>query len=111
MGRPPKESLPPVLSELLLQVSRNIKYWRSEKNLTQKELSEKSKVSHTTLNQIETQHCRDIRLATLCSIAQALDVPVVALLERTNFGLSTKEQLKLLKASEALWKLAQKVKS
>lgn len=82
MGRPPKANLPPDLTELLRQIGRNVSALRTRKRFSQTELSRRSKVSLTTINEIETRQFRDIRLSTLSAIARTLGVPVVRVLER-----------------------------
>jgi transcriptional regulator with XRE-family HTH domain len=110
MGRQPKTDLPADLRELLREVGANIAIFREEAGISQSELSRRSKISLTTINEIETRRFRDIRLSTLCSIAKALQVPVLKLLENTSIDVDSRDQAQLLKASEALWKITRKLR-
>lgn len=109
MGRSPKASLPTQLAFLLQQIGHNIGEFRREKGWTQAELARRAKVSITTLNEIETRQFRDVRLSTLSQIAVVLDVPVARLIHIPDLKLSGSEQAQLLKASEAIVKIAKRL--
>ncbi len=111
MGRPPKKYLPVDLTVLLEQVGKNVCHYRLEKQITQSELARISKVSITTINEIETKQFRDIRLATLVSIAKALDISAVQLLQSPNVRMNSRDQQMLLKASEDIWKITQRMRA
>lgn len=111
MGRPPKASLPADLSSILRLIGSNLTALREEKGLSQAELARKSQVSTTTLNEIETRQFRDIRLSTLSSLARALDVPVVRLLQSSDVELQSRDQVQLLKASEAILRITRKLRA
>jgi transcriptional regulator with XRE-family HTH domain len=111
MGRPPKTSLPSDLSSLLRVIGANITALREEKGLSQAELARKSQVSTTTLNEVETRQFRDIRLSTLSSLARTLDIPVVRLLQSSDVELQSRDQVQLLKASEAILRITRKLRA
>jgi len=102
MGRSPTQPLDPKLKTLLRQIELSIKEARLLKGLSQAELSAKSKVSSSTINEIEKRHFRDIKLSTLISIANILETNVVSLILPSQIELSENEALKLLKAGETL---------
>ncbi len=110
MGRPPKSDLPHELGLLLKKIGNNIVALRQEKGLSQAELARRSKVSLTTLNEIESRPFRDIRLSTLFSIARTLEVPVIRLFEFSDIELNSRDQARLLKASEAIVQIARKLR-
>lgn len=110
MGRPPKPELPFELKVLLKQIGINIRIIREERGISQAELARRSNISTTTMNEIETKRFRDIRLSTLTSISQALNVPVIELLKTTDVDLESKDQARLLKASEDLLKITKKLR-
>ncbi len=109
MGRRPKADLPLELSQLLKQVGANLRDLRAAKGLTQAELASKSKVSPTTLNEIESRRFRDIRLSTLAALAKVLSVPVVRLLATSDVKVTSKDQARLLKASEDILNIARRI--
>lgn len=109
MGRPAKASLPANLAFLLQQIGHSIFELRSERGWTQSELARRAKISLTTLNEIETRQFRDVRLSTLSQIAAVLEVPVVKLLHVPDVKLSGSEQAQLLKASEAIVRIARRL--
>ena len=110
MGRPPKPELPFELKVLLKQIGINIRIIREERGISQAELARRSSISTTTMNEIETKRFRDIRLSTLTAISQALNVPVIEILKSTDVDLESKDQARLLKASEDLLKITKKLR-
>lgn len=110
MGRPPKSNLPVEFAELLHQIGANIAFARKEQEISQAELARRAKISVTTLNEIETRQFRDIRLSTLSLIAKALALPVARLLDRSDIELSSRDQVQLLKASEAILRITRKLR-
>lgn len=111
MGRPPKTNLPNELTQLLKKVGSNLSAIRKEKGLTQSELARRSKVSITTINEIETRRIfRDIRLSTLTALSSALGVPATRFFWSSDLELHQRDQAQLLKASEAISRIAQKIR-
>lgn len=108
MGRAPKTSLHPNLAFLLQQIGHTVGELRRERGWTQAELAKRAKISITTLNEMETRQFRDVRLSTLSQIAAVLDVPVARLIHVPDLKLSGSEQAQLLKASEAIVKIAKR---
>lgn len=78
--------------------------------LSQAELARRSKVSITTVNEIETRQFRDVRLSTLSALARTLQIPVVRLLQSPDFDLSSRDQTQLLRASEAIFRITRKLR-
>lgn len=58
-----------------------IKQIRLEKNMTQKELSEKSGIAEITIRKLENDASRNPSIGTVKKLADALDVPYVDLLD------------------------------
>lgn len=109
MGRPAKPNLPLDFQQLLRQIGANIIALRQEIEISQAELSRRSKVSITTVNEIEKKQSRDIQLSTLSAIAKTLKVPVSRLLEQSDVEISKRDQAQLLKASEAIVRITKKL--
>jgi len=72
------------------------------KGISQAELSSKSKVSNSTINEIEKRHFRDIKLSTLVAVANVLETNVVSLMLPPKIELNENDALKLMKAGETL---------
>lgn len=110
MGRAPKDNLPKELAEILAVIGANLTSARTEHQLTQIDLAKKSKVSVTTINEIESRRFRDIRISTLISLAKALDISFYNLLVSSDVSLERSDHAKLLKASEDIVRIVSKVK-
>jgi transcriptional regulator with XRE-family HTH domain len=109
MGRPPKSDLHPELQKWLRQIGANLLSLRQEKGLTQAQLAAKSKISVTTINEAEARRFRDIRMSTLVSLAEGLDVSVSLLLRVSDVKLRSTDQARLLKASEDILRITKKL--
>lgn len=110
MGRVPKKSLPATLAFVLQQVGHSVQELRKAAKLTQAELARRAGISLTTLNELETRQCRDVRLSTLSQIASVLNTPVARLLQVPDVRLSQSEQTQLLTASEAIVRIAKRLR-
>ena len=62
----------------LSELGKKVRKLRAAKNLTQEELAARSKLDRSYISGIE-RGLRNPTVATLCDIAQVLDVPVAAL--------------------------------
>lgn len=111
MGRPPKKNLPTDLNNALHQIGLNLLDLREDRGLSQSELARQSGVSLTTINEIETRKFRDIRISTLSSLAATLKVPLIEFFRTSDIRLSDQDQARLLKASEAIWRISKKLRS
>ncbi len=61
---------------MVTSIGRNIKHFRNQKNLTQKQLAEKAGITLFTLTKIEGGSTPDPRIDTLRRVAHVLDVKV-----------------------------------
>ena len=109
MGRPPKKDLPPDLAKWLQQIGANVAALRDETGLTLAELSKRSKVSVTTINEIESRRFRDIRMSTIVALANGLGISPMALLRGSDIKLKSSDQNRLLKASEDILRITKKL--
>jgi transcriptional regulator with XRE-family HTH domain len=57
-----------------------LSYWRAKRELTVRELAEKTKLSPTTINRLENGHIKST-VVTLGRLANALDIDVTELAE------------------------------
>ena len=78
-----------------MTVSENIRYFRKERGYTQKQLSELAGIATITLQQYELEK-REPKLENLQKIAEALGIPIAALLDidETNQALNTLSDFK-----------------
>lgn len=109
MGRPTKKDLPPDLVKWLNQIGANVRSTRQELKLSQAEVSKRSKVSITTLNHIESQRSRDIRMSTIVALATGMGVPPLLLLRVSDIKLKSSDHSRLLKASEDILRITKKL--
>jgi transcriptional regulator with XRE-family HTH domain len=75
---------------------------RTARGMTQAQLARTSKVSTTTINELETRRCRDVRLSTLVALAESLAIPTTSLLPVVASPVSSKEHAHLIRASEEI---------
>lgn len=112
MGRPPKLNLPEELKSTLAVIGANLKMHRERVGMSQTELARLSKISLTTLNELESRSFRDIRLSTLVSLSQVLKIPAAVLLFKSDLEFaSSSDQAQFLKASESLFQITKKIKA
>ena len=78
-----------------MTVSENIRYFRKERGYTQKQLSELAGIATITLQQYELEK-REPKLENIQKIAEALGVPIAALLDidETDQALNTLSDFK-----------------
>ena len=108
MGRKPKADLPSDLTSVLERIGANLREARLGKGITQAALAKLSKISATTINEIETRRFRDIRVSTLLALSSPLDVEVSELLRPSDVKLSSSDRTRLLKASEDIARITKK---
>ena len=64
-------------------ISKNIKYYRKSRNMTQAQLAEKTEYSHEFIRRIEAPNSRkNFSLDTVSNIARALDIDIELLFEK-----------------------------
>lgn len=108
MGRPAKTNLTPELKKTLKLIGVNLRNLREDRGFSQSLLAEKSGVSLTTLNEIESKQHRDIRISTLVALSKSLKVSVIELFLDSDLKISNTEQDQILQASQLLQRLARK---
>ena len=71
--------------EILQLIGKNIRHFRTLKGFSQQELEFNAKINNNCLTDIE-KGSRDIKISTLCKIANALNVDIYELLtKRDNY--------------------------
>ena len=70
------------MEEKQISISKRIKYWRKEKNLTQDALAKKANLPYTTLAKIESDVVKKPSIQTIIKIAGGLGVTIDELLNK-----------------------------
>lgn len=109
MSRPVKTNLPPELKSILKIIGTNLRNLREDRGLSQSELSEKSGISLTTVNEIESKQHRDIRISTLTALSNPLKVSVIEFFIDSDLKVSNSDKEQLLQASQLLQKITRKL--
>ena len=66
-------------------ISKNIKYYRKSRNMTQAQLAEKTEYSHEFIRRLEAPNSRkNFSLDTVSNIARALDIDIELLFEKRD---------------------------
>lgn len=84
-----------------VDIGRQIKYYRQAKNLTQEQLSEQVGISVHHMSHIETANTK-VSLATLLSIANALDISIEKLVSNSITGSTQAKYVHLNEINELL---------
>jgi transcriptional regulator with XRE-family HTH domain len=90
------------LRALLQILGINVTSLRESKGLSQVQLARLSKISTTTINEIERHHLRDMRLSTIVAISEVFGVPVTRLLATSDVGLTRRDRTRILRATQII---------
>ena len=90
------------LSEVIRKVSYQVRKHREQEEISQSELSRRSGVSQTTINEIENGVSTDLQLSTLVQLAKAMKVSLLALLSETDLVLTDPDRKEFLRAAEEM---------
>ena len=90
------------LHKLVRHVGTMLKFTREQASLSQNKLSKISKVSISTINEIENFKANDIRLSTISTLAHYLNVNPLCLLVPSKFELGVDDKIKFKKAVKVL---------
>lgn len=72
-------------TNIYIIVSKNIRKYRKQKNLTQKELSIKTGYSYAYIRRIEGPKCsKNFSILTIYNIAKALDISISSIFESND---------------------------
>jgi len=93
------------LALLVKNVGKMLRYCREEVDLSQNQLSKKSGVSISTINEIENQNVNDIRLSTICTLSKHLDVAPLLLITPSNMRISDNDVKSFKSACRTLLKI------
>lgn len=76
------------LSKIVAHVGAMLRYYREECKISQNKLSKVSGVSISTINEIENCVVNDIRLSTISTLAQYLEIDPLKLMAPSNIQFS-----------------------
>ena len=75
MGRPSKKDVQfsdPLLKDMVLKFTANVKVARLKQELTQQDLASKCGLALNTISEIEQQRVEDIKLGTIVAVCKGL---------------------------------------
>ena len=78
-----------------MEIGNNIRKYRKESGMTQKELAQKTGCAEITIRQYETNK-REPKFETLHAIATALSIPVGYLIDSISIGVMTENDIKAI---------------
>ena len=90
------------LRALLNTLGLNVTSLRQSKGMSQVELARLSKISTTTINEIERHHITDMRLSTIIAIADVLGIPITRLLATSDVDLTRRDRTRILRATQLI---------
>lgn len=102
MRRISKQSLPSEIHILLDHIAKTIVSLRKLRDMSQVELSRRTGISVTTINEIERRRLRNLKLSTVVKIADSLGVSSIDLLTKPELGLDGKDQNGLITAARTI---------
>lgn len=97
------------LAAVLKNVCRKLTAFRKECGISQNELSKRSKIALSTINEIENQIVKDLRLSTITCLARHLDRKVIEFLTDSDLNVSDQDLKDLEKACLLLSRIVQKL--
>jgi transcriptional regulator with XRE-family HTH domain len=102
MGRQRKHYDIEELNQLVQNVSHNLRQLREKQGISQAELGRRSKVAHSTINEIESGIASDIQFSTVCQLARGLNVRVFDLLAGSDLSFEDPDRHEFGEAVEIL---------
>ena len=92
------------LDDLVKTVAVKVKTAREEAGISQNELSKRSSVAQSTINEIENQQASDLQFSTVCQLANGLGLPIRRLLSTTDLEFADQDQKEFSKSVDDLEK-------
>ncbi|MDR3606010.1 MAG: helix-turn-helix transcriptional regulator [Oligoflexia bacterium] len=80
------------LKPALETLGAQLKAFRESKSFSQNELAKVAKIALSTVNELENNVAKDVRLSTIASIAEALDVDLHQLMFSSGLSLSDSDK-------------------
>lgn len=98
------------LSIILKFISRKLRIFREELGISQNELSRRSKVALSTINEIENEVVRDLRLSTITCLARHLDRKPIEFITDSDLNLTDPDLKDLERTAYLLNRILKKVR-
>ena len=71
--------------DIYKRISKNIKKYRNQKKITQKELAQKTGYSYSYIRRIEGENCsKNFSILTVYNICEALDIEISSIFQDEN---------------------------
>jgi len=90
------------LSKLVTNIGVMLKFYREKAELSQNQLSRRSKVSISTINEIENFKVNDLRFSTICTLAPHLKIDPLVLIVPSKFEIRDDDRASFKKAVKTL---------
>lgn len=98
------------LSVILKLISRKLKIFREELGISQNELSRRSRVALSTINEIENEVVRDLRLSTITCLARHLKRKPIEFITDSDLKLSDPDLSDLKRTAYLLNRILHKIR-
>jgi transcriptional regulator with XRE-family HTH domain len=105
MAKAETKNYPAEIVELYRHIAKNVRALRKEKELSQRQLALAVGMNQSTINELETDVIRDMRLSTVGKLAKALEVEISDLLVPKGFNVSAKGKKEFKEALQVLKKI------
>jgi len=105
MAKAETKNYPPEIVELYRHIAHNVRALRKERELSQRQLAQVVGMNQSTINELENDVIRDMRLTTVGKLARALGVEIADLLVPTGFNATAKGKREFKQALQTLQKI------
>ncbi len=105
MAKAPTKEYPTEIVALYRHLARNVRALRKERELSQRQLAQVVGMNQSTINELENDVVRDMRLTTVGKLARALGVGIVDLLAPKGFSVSVEQKKEFKRALDSLKKI------
>jgi transcriptional regulator with XRE-family HTH domain len=105
MAKADTKDYPHEIVELYKHIAKNVRVLRKERDLSQRQLAQAVGMNQSTINELENEIIRDMRLTTVGKLAQALEVSIADLLVPKGFDVSAQQKREFRQAIKVLQKI------
>ena len=92
MAKAETKNYPPEIVELYRHIAKNVRALRKERELSQRQLAQAVGMNQSTINELENDVIRDMRLTTIGKLAKALDVKILDLIAPSGLDLTATQK-------------------
>lgn len=105
MAKAETKNYPPEVIDLYRHIARNVRTLRKERELSQRKLAQAVGMNQSTINELENDIVRDMRLTTVGKLARALGVEISDLLVPKGFDATGRQKREFKDALRTLQKV------